>query len=370
VTAATATSGSTLPQLPPRTWRGVPVVLPSTRDPRLRVSAVILSLQVLGQAGLNFKVSIAQILLTIGVCGIVEMTWLYYKQRAIIWPASALLTGNGVAFILRTSGTRHGQWWSLHGIQWFLLAALIGLASKYLLTLRGRHPYNPSNFGLIAVFLIVGSPHVFPQYLWWGPLDPPVLAALALILVGVIWILRPLGMLPMAAAFLIPFVGFIAGFGASGRCFDAIWSPTPVCGATYTRDICTSPELLIYVFYMMSDPRTAPRTRRGRIIYGVLTAVLAAGLIHLQPTEYGVKVALLAALTLICSVVPLIDRWTQPAPTPLAPRNWPTRLANPAMAAMTVVVIGIPIGLTALGHDHQLLNLERGISTNGVPATQ
>jgi Na+-transporting NADH:ubiquinone oxidoreductase subunit NqrB len=344
------------------------VVLPRARDPRLRVSAVILSLQVLGQAGLNFKVSIAQILVTIGACAIVEMTWLYYKERAIIWPASALLTGNGVAFILRASGTRHGQWWSLHGIQWFLLAAFVGLGSKYVLTLRGRHPYNPSNFGLVAVFLVVGSPDVFPQYLWWGPLNPPVLAALGLILVGVVWILRPLGMLPMAAAFLLPFTALVAGFGASGRCFDAIWSTTPVCGATYTRDICTSPELLIFVFYMMSDPRTAPSTRRGRAIYGALTAVLAAGLIHLQPTEYGVKVALLGALTLVCSIVPLIERWTARASA--RPATDPRSAAHPAVAAIVAVIVAVPLGLNALAQDRQLLNLERGITTNGVPATQ
>ena len=353
MSATTVAAGDAIKR-PQRTVRGIPLVLPSARDPRLRVSAVILSLQVLGQAGLNFKVSIAQILVTIGVSGVIEMAWLFYRQRAIIWPASALLTGNGVAFILRASGTRHGQWWSLHGIQWFLLAALIGLGSKYFVTLRGRHPYNPSNFGLIAVFLVVGSPKVFPQYLWWGPLNPPVLAALVLILAGVVWILRPLGMLPMAAAFLVPFVGLVSAFSATGRCFDAIWSATPVCGVSYTRDICTSPELLIYVFYMMSDPRTAPTTRLGRVVYGLLTAL----------------VALLGALTLVCSFVPIIERLTRSATAHREPIPWRTRLASPSAAAIAVVVIGVPLGLTALAHDNQLLNLERGIATNGVPASQ
>ena len=41
----------------------------------------------------------------------------FWRQGMLVWPASALLTGNGVAFILRASGTQHGDWWSLNGIE-------------------------------------------------------------------------------------------------------------------------------------------------------------------------------------------------------------------------------------------------------------
>ena len=88
------------------------MVLPRRRDPRLRVSAVIVSLQVLGQVALDFKVSIAQILVTIAACAVVEVAITYRRKRALIWPASAILTGSGVAFILRAPGTQHGDWWS------------------------------------------------------------------------------------------------------------------------------------------------------------------------------------------------------------------------------------------------------------------
>src|SRR4051794_31013081 len=94
--------------------RSIPVVLPNARDPRLRVSAVILTLQALGQTVLGFKVSIAQILVSIGFCAGIEVVVTLWRQRMLIWPASAILTGSGVAFILRASGTRHGDWWSLH----------------------------------------------------------------------------------------------------------------------------------------------------------------------------------------------------------------------------------------------------------------
>ena len=92
----------------PTLWvRGTayPVLLPSIRDPRLHLAVVIVSLQVLGQVAFEFRLSIAQILVAVGTCAVLEVGIALWRQRVILWPASALLTGNGVAFILRVPGT-------------------------------------------------------------------------------------------------------------------------------------------------------------------------------------------------------------------------------------------------------------------------
>lgn len=94
----------------------IPVILPSRRDPRLKLSAVIMTLHVLGQTLLDFKVSIAQIAITIVACGLVEAALTFRSLRILAWPASGILTGSSIAFILRASGTRPGDWWSLNGI--------------------------------------------------------------------------------------------------------------------------------------------------------------------------------------------------------------------------------------------------------------
>ena len=368
---ATASPPSAAP--PVRSWRGVPVVLPNRRDPRLHVSAVILSLQVLGQVWLGFKVSIAQIVVTIGVCAVVEVAVTLWRQGVLAWPASALLTGNGVAFILRTAGTQHGDWWSLNGIEFFILGGLLGLGSKYVIQLGGRHLYNPSNLGLVAVLLVVGPPRVFPQYLYWGDLTPPVTAALVVIIAGVVWILRPLRMLPMAGAFLVPFVALMAALAASGRCMLAIWHTGPICGFDYWLYISTSPELLVFVFYMMSDPKTAPRLPLARVIYGLATAVLATALIAPQPTEFGVKVALLAALVMVCSIVPLIEGWAARVPQRRQAereqaRRWVERISlTPTAVGVVLILLAIPVGVRGLAVNDQLIDLERGITPTGAP---
>ncbi|MDQ6607417.1 MAG: hypothetical protein M3Z06_12825 [Actinomycetota bacterium] len=353
----------------------IPVVLPSWRDPRLKLSLVIISLQVLGQTVLGFKLSIAQILVTVGACAVVDVAVTLRRQRMLVWPASALLTGNSVAFILRASGTRHGDWWTLHGIQYFLLAGLLALASKYLLQTGRRHVFNPSNVGLVWTLLIIGPVHVFPQYLWWGPLGVPVALALLVIFLGALWILRSVGMFAMAGTFWVTLAVLVGVFALTGRSFIAIWHSGPVGGIAYWRDICLSPELLIFVFFMMSDPKTSPRARRGRVIYAAATAVVAAGLLFWQPTEFGIKVSILASLTLVCALVPAIDaianrtrapipgardhqRSRAPGRSALAPRRW----RSPALVAAALIAIAAPIDTLALRANKQIGLIEQGLT--------
>ncbi len=94
VTARTLTLGG----------RTYPVLLPNTRDPRLHVAAVIITIHVLGQVGLGFQVSVPQILAAILTCAVLEVALTFRARRAFVWPASAMLTGSGVALILRVPG--------------------------------------------------------------------------------------------------------------------------------------------------------------------------------------------------------------------------------------------------------------------------
>ncbi len=356
----------------------IPVILPSKRDPRLRLSAVIMTLHVLGQTMLGFKVSIAQILVCIGVGALIDGTVTYRRQHVLAWPASGILTGSGVAFVLRASGTDNGDWWSLNGIHFFVIAVVLALLSKHLIRPGGRHLFNPSNVGLVWALLVIGPNHVFPQYLWWGPNDLGVALAYAVILAGGFWVLRPVRMAPMAVSYLATLAVLIGAFAASGSTFIAIWHDGPISGLSYWANIALSPELLVFVFFMMSDPQTAPRSPRGRVVYGMATAVLTAGLVYFQPTEFGIKLAILSSLVVVCAAVPLIEQRTRPVAdvdtddevTPL-PRPWPTRVAaaaaNPAIIAAAIITLAAPLNTAALAGNDQLILIERGLTADGNP---
>src|SRR5437016_10121595 len=360
--------------------RRIPVVVPSRRAPRLRLSAVILALQVLGQTVLGFKVSIAQILVSIGVCAAIDAALIFRTSHVLAWPASGILTGNSVAFILRASGTRHGDWWSLHGVQWFVLACLLSLLSKHLIRPGGRHLFNPSNVGLVWTLLVIGPGLVFPQYLWWGAFGVPVALAFAVILLGALWVLPSVRMVPMAASFLITLGVLVGLLAAGGQSFVAIWHNGPLTGAQYWANICLSPELLVFAFFMMSDPQTAPRAARARVVYGAVTAAVAAALLSFQSTEFGIKLAILSSLIVTCALAPLMDKLTWRKKGGLAaPQAGAVRerraigprlraaAANPVAVAVLIVVVAAPVATLRLIGNNEITVIERGLTGSRNP---
>jgi ASPIC and UnbV/FG-GAP-like repeat/NQR2, RnfD, RnfE family len=323
-----------------------PVLLPSVRDPRLHLAAVIITLQVLGQTAFGFQLSIAQILVSLLTCAVLEIAIAFRRQRVLMWPASALLTGNGVAFVLRVPGTEHGDWWSLNGWWIFAGTAAVALLSKYLIVFRGRHVFNPSNFGLVLCFLVLGSGRADPLDLWWGPMSAWMALALAVIVIGGLAILTRLRLLEIAVFFWIAFAAGIAVLAASGHAMTARWHLGPVTGWEFWRVLVFSPEILVFLFFMITDPRTIPAGRRGRRMYAAGIGLLATLLIAPQTTEFGTKVAVLGALALACAARPAAEVLGERISARWRPggrrRAGALALAGAAAFAGLVILAGIP----------------------------
>ena len=178
------------------------------------------------------------------------------------------------------------------------------MASKYLIHCRGRHVFNPSNLALVLAFLILGSRRVEPLQFWWGPLSP----ALVIVLLD----RRRRARRPLAgraARGRRPLLGHVRGglgvLALSGHAFSANWHLGPVADGYFWKVLVTSPEVFIFLSFMITDPRTAPETPRGRRIYAVAIGLLGALLIAPMQTEFGAKVALLGSLTIVCAARPL-----------------------------------------------------------------
>jgi Na+-translocating ferredoxin:NAD+ oxidoreductase RnfD subunit len=328
-----------------------PVLLPKRSDPRLHLAAVIVSLQVLGQVAFDFRLSIAQILVSLLTCAVLEVGIAFRRQHVLMWPASALLTGNGVAFILRVPGTEHGDWWSMHGWWIFAATSAVALLSKYLIQFRGRHVFNPSNFGLVLVFLILGSSRADPLEFWWGPMSAWMALALAIIVVGGLVILSRLRLLEIAVGFWLAFAAGIAVLAASGHAMTARWHLGPIEGWEFWRVLVFSPEILVFLFFMITDPKTIPAGARGRRIYAVAIGLVAVLLIAPQTTEFATKVAVLAALAIVCAARPvgmLVLERGRPVRLPQLGRvrAWLAGCAGAALFVGLVVLAGIPARTT------------------------
>lgn len=302
-----AKPGAPADTTPQRSLFGYPLILPDPHDVRLRLAVVTTSLHVLGQVAFNFNLSIAQILVSLAAAATVEFTVTFVRRRQIVWPASALLTGNSVALILRSPGTEHGDWWSLRGWQIFAATSALAILSKYLIRWKGQHIFNPSNFLLVLVFLALGQQRADPQILWWGPWSLGLVLGFAVILAGSVAVTMQVGQMRTALAFWVPFTGLISIITLSGHAITTNWHVGPLTGWSYWLTLVVSPEVLVFLFYMITDPKASPRTREGKVIFGFAIALASALFVSTQTGEFGTKVGILAGLVVVCPFVPLID---------------------------------------------------------------
>ena len=331
------------------------VILPSIRDPRMHVAAVLVTLQVLGQTVLGFRLSVAQILICLATGALIEFVVTFFKDTAIMWPASGLLTGNSTAFILRTPGTLHGQWWSTHGIWIFIGVVAISMASKYLIRWRGRHIFNPSNLGLVIAFVALGPKLTEPQDLWWIPPGPWLIVTYAVLVVGGLLIAWELRLLGLELAFMAGFAAFTAVALAlvPDHCMVASWHVAPMCGRELWQILVTSPELLVFGLFMVPDPRTVPDGPVARVAFGIIVAILAVLLIGPTTLEFWTKTAILASLVIACALRFALARFLSPLEVRDRQRAGRRRLTwrLPAALAVALLFVGtLPVAADLSTH--------------------
>ena len=143
--------------------------------------------------------------------------------------------------------------------------------------------------------------------------------ALAIIVLGGIAILARLHLVMIAAGFWLAFAAATGMLALSGHAMTARWHLGEITGFYFWRVLITSPEILVFLFFMITDPKTSPKGTRARVVYSVSIALLATLLIAGARTEYWSKVAVLGALALVCVARALYRRF---APEIALGRRW------------------------------------------------
>ena len=177
-------------------------------------------------------------------------------------------------------------------------------------------------------------------------MSPWLALALVIILVGAFAILSRLHLLAIAVTFWIAFAAGIAVIAVSGHQMTARWHLGPITGFEFWRVVVLSPEVMIFLFFMITDPKTTPGGRVGRRVYALSVALVSVLLIAPQTTEFWTKVALLGALWLVCASRPVIEalspRLRPSLALPTRYRLGAVALAGVAAFAGVLVLAGIP----------------------------
>jgi Na+-transporting NADH:ubiquinone oxidoreductase subunit NqrB len=202
---------------------------------------------------------------------------------------SPLITGLSLSLLLRT-----GEPW-LHA-----LAAVIAIGSKFLLRVDGKHIFNPAGFAIVV--LLFTAPGVWISPGQWG---------------SALWFAALLGffaILVLHAASRSDVAIFFLGSHAALLLARAWWLGDPLAIPIHQLQ---SGSLLIFAFFMISDPRTTPDSRFGRFVFALSVALAGhylAFYLQMRPALYVVLIALSPLIPLIDKFLPA-ERfaWSRPA---------------------------------------------------------
>ena len=197
------------------------------------------------------------------------------QEKLDLISRSAIITSLGLCLLLRT-----------HSALIMALAAACGILSKFLIRYRGKHLFNPANFGIIIVLCCTNQAWVSPGQ--WGESF-----SLALLFVGVGGlILSWLGRWETTVVFLLVYSLGIAFRNVwLGFEFEILWHEL------------NSGSLLLFAFFMLSDPRSIPDGKVGRIIWSATIALFTLILKY----QFFLATAPFFALFFCSILTPLFD---------------------------------------------------------------
>lgn len=182
------------------------------------------------------------------ICAELALGRLFYGK----WPnlASAYISGISVGILIRSPA-----FWP------FALCSAISITSKYVLRVKGRHLWNPSNFGICAMLFLAGDA-VASLSIQWGNYLWPMLVIWGLGSI-IIWRLRRFH---ITATYVLSFIAFA---------LLRSW----MTGSPWQSEIApiTGPMYQLFIFFMITDPRTTVRGRTGQCV--VAFAVAAAEMV-------------------------------------------------------------------------------------------
>jgi enediyne biosynthesis protein E5 len=190
-------------------------------------------------------------------------------------PLSPLITAFSLCLLLRASSATV-----------LVLAAALAIGSKFVLRVDGKHVFNPANFAIVLL-LLADMAWVSPAQ--WGS---RTWAAFLLVCLACL-VLSRAKRADIAIAFLAAYVAIL------------------LARAAYLGDPLAIPlkqmqsgALLLFTFFMITDPKTTPDRRSARMLYAVLVAATAS---WLQFAHFTAP-ALMFALFFAAPLVPLLDR--------------------------------------------------------------
>jgi len=193
------------------------------------------------------------------------------------WGFSVLISAMSLCLLLKTN-----HWYTT------LLATFLTVVSKYIFKWGPRHIFNPSAFGIVATLFLTNDAWLSPGQ--WGS---NTVIFFGVVTLGIIVVTR-VQKLDVSLAFLLTYVGLL------------FWRQVYVLGwpMDYFIHSISTGSLLLFTFFMISDPRTSPNHPIARILWAIMIAIVAFYLAAFK-WKYNTAIWILVAAA---PLVPLLNK--------------------------------------------------------------
>ena len=218
-------------------------------DKRYLAPILVTIVLLVGQLTFGFLESWSRTFLAIATAIAVEIV--LARIFSGTWPhlASSYISGISVGMLVRSPAI-----WP------YALCSAISITSKYVLRVDGRHIWNPSNFGIVAMLVLAADTVASLSVQWGNNLLPMV----------VVWcfgsvIIHSLGRFHITLTYVASFIAFaFVRSLLTGHPF--LSEAAPITGPMYQ----------LYIFFMITDPKTTVRSFRGQCLVAFLVALVEA----------------------------------------------------------------------------------------------
>ncbi len=259
------------------------------KDPRYYQIAVLTSLVCFGVVALDFGIHWQNAVTIVATALGVQLLGTHYARLPRFDPLSPLITSLSLTLLLRTDELALAA-----------AAAAIAIGGKFLIRFRGKHVFNPANMALVT--LMLASDQAWVSSGQWGS---AAIGAFTLACLGFLVLTRA-RRAETTIAFLLIYASMLFG--------RAAWLGDPLAIPMHQLQ---NGALLIFAFFMISDPKTTPNSAAGRVLFAAIVATIAFTIQFIYYEPNGPILALIIS----APAVPLIDtlmrgqlyRWQRPA---------------------------------------------------------
>lgn len=243
-------------------------------DPRLYQIGALTLLLLYGIFALDFDVTLFRAVLLVGAA--IGTQALFARMKDVPFdPRSAAISGLSLSLLLRSES-----------LVLLIAGAVIAVASKFVIRIRGKHIFNPTNIAIVALMLM--TKHVWVSPGQWG--NVAFFGFLIACLGGLV--VNRAARSDVTYAFIVAWSALVIG--------RSLWVGEPMTIPIHRLE---NGALLLFTFFMISDPKTTPDSRAGRILFA---ALVAFGGWYINYRLFRIN-GILWSLAAAALVVPVID---------------------------------------------------------------